>query len=410
MTASVIRICKCSVSNAPSFWHSARTSSRIRKNSDALRNSHEFRYRLIPRLRDTLHLHNQLSSQKQCQVESKKSTLPVFLEKLYRELERLNVAGQGMLLAVSGGSDSMAMLHAVVRLQDRLKLVQLEVAHLNHALRGADSDGDAAFVQQICRELQVRCHVEVMSAGTLQQASRGSLEEAARRVRYQFLERVAMDRGIQNIATAHQSQDQNETIIFNLLRGTGLRGLRGIPQIRQVSPYLRLIRPMLSISKEMIPNWIRDQSLAFREDGSNEEMDFARNRIRRLMSQLPDEDGDALNRRLSELSHQANQTIQSLDAGAVEILRVSVLETSESTIRLRRNCLLQWPEPLVRHALNSVWSTAGWPQQQMNRDHWLRLSRIIREGTPRRCTFPSAIELQIRRDLAVLSRPNEKCL
>lgn len=343
-------------------------------------------------------------------MESKKSTLPVFLEKLYRELERLNVAGQGMLLAVSGGSDSMAMLHAVVRLQDRLKLVQLEVAHLNHALRGADSDGDAAFVQQICRELQVRCHVEVMSAGTLQQASRGSLEEAARRVRYQFLERVAMDRGIQNIATAHQSQDQNETIIFNLLRGTGLRGLRGIPQIRQVSPYLRLIRPMLSISKEMIPNWIRDQSLAFREDGSNEEMDFARNRIRRLMSQLPDEDGDALNRRLSELSHQANQTIQSLDAGAVEILRVSVLETSESTIRLRRNCLLQWPEPLVRHALNSVWSTAGWPQQQMNRDHWLRLSRIIREGTPRRCTFPSAIELQIRRDLAVLSRPNEKCL
>lgn len=114
-----------------------------------------------------------------------------------------------------------------------------------------------------------------MSAGTLQQTSRGSLEEAARRVpKYQFLERVAMARGIQNIATAHQLQDQTETIIFNLLRGTGLRGLRGIPQIRQVSPSLRLIRPMLSISKEVIQHWLHDQSLAFREDGSNEEMDF----------------------------------------------------------------------------------------------------------------------------------------
>jgi tRNA(Ile)-lysidine synthase len=342
-------------------------------------------------------------------VENEESTLAVFPEELNHELQRLNVAGQGMLLAVSGGSDSMAMLHAVVRLREQLKLTQLEVAHLNHGLRGSDSDGDADFVRQICNELHVRCHVEVMSAGTLQQTSRGSLEEAARRVRYQFLERVAMDRGIQNITTAHQLQDQNETIIFNLLRGTGLRGLRGIPQIRQVSPYLRLIRPMLSISKEVIQTWLRDQSLVFREDGSNEEMDFARNRIRRMMSQLPDENGDALNRRLAELSQQANQTIQSLDAAAVEILRVSVLDSSASTIRLRRSSLLQWPEPLVRHALSSVWSTNGWPQQQMNRDHWLRLSRIIREGTPRRCTFPSAIELQIRRDLAVLSRPDQKC-
>lgn len=393
-------------------------------------NSHEFRYRLIQQLRETLHLNTSSRLHVICeislpapscrdpdlrqvglssQVESEESTLAVFPEELYHELERLNVAGQGTLLAVSGGSDSMAMLNAVVRLRQQLKLTQLEVAHLNHGLRGTDSDSDAAFVRQICNELHVRCHVEVMSAGTLQQTSRGSLEEAARRVRYQFLEQVAMDRGIQNIATAHQLQDQNETIIFNLLRGTGLRGLRGIPQIRQVSPYLRLIRPMLSISKEVIQHWLRDQSLAFREDGSNEEMDFARNRIRRLMSQLPDEDGDALNRRLAELSQQANQTIHSLDAAAVEILRVSVLESSASTIRLRRSSLLQWPEPLVRHALSSVWSTNGWPQQQMNRDHWLRLSRTIREGTPRRCTFPSAIELQIRRDLAVLSRPNQKC-
>lgn len=328
----------------------------------------------------------------------------MFEEDLYRELTKLQLAGQGILLAVSGGADSIAMLYGMCRLASRLLLERLEVAHLNHGLRGPESDGDAEFVRKTSHDLELICHIQSVSPDVLAGDSRGSLEEAARKARYQFLESVAHRRGLLHLATAHHMQDQRETVLLNLLRGTGLRGLRGIPAVRRISTGLRLIRPMLNIERSAIRQWLSDEGLKFREDSSNEGMEFTRNRLRRALCNLTESESCQLGSRLSSLGQQAGATIDCLDTAAAQVLRETTLETTDSMIHLSRPRLLTFPEPLIRHTINFLWASLNWPLQQMTREHWLRLSHTIRRGTPRRSTYPSAIELQIRRGLVVLIR------
>jgi tRNA(Ile)-lysidine synthase len=328
----------------------------------------------------------------------------MFEEELHRGLMKLNMAGRGILLAVSGGADSIAMLHATIRLRDRLPLERIEVAHFNHGLRGHESDVDSEFVKTTSAKLQLICHIQTASPGALTQASRGSLEETARKARYAFIESVADQRGLSQVATAHHLQDQHETVLFNLLRGTGLRGIGGIPQTRQISSTLRIIRPMLHIERASIRQWLREEGLEFREDASNEEMKFTRNRIRRIIDLLPAPERHGLVSRLGLLSQQAGTTIECLDIAANRILDSAVLESSTGSFRMSRSRLLALPEPLVRHALNFAWASAHWPQQKMTREHWLRLSQTIFRGTPRRSMYPAAVELHVRRDIVVLMR------
>ncbi len=328
----------------------------------------------------------------------------MFEEDLHRELVTLKVSGQGILLAVSGGADSMAMLHATCRLQTRLSIERIEVAHFNHGLRGDESNADATMVHQTCEKLGIVCHTQEVLPGDLASTSSGSLEEAARKARYAFLETIAEQRNLNLIATAHHSQDQCETVLFNLLRGTGLRGLRGVPRVRQISSTIRLIRPMLHIERSSIQHWLCSEGLEYREDSSNVDMAFTRNRIRRMLAQLPTLERADLVSQLRRLSQQAETTLQCLDAAASQILDSAILDVTATTIRLSRSRLLSFPEPLVRHAINALWASANWPLQQMTREHWLRLSQMISTATPRRRMYPGAVDVQIRRDLIILTR------
>ncbi|MFN9721567.1 MAG: tRNA lysidine(34) synthetase TilS [Planctomycetota bacterium] len=328
----------------------------------------------------------------------------MFDEDLYRELTTLNVAGEGILLAVSGGADSIAMLHAMSRIAYRLPLERIEVAHFNHGLRVPESDVDAEFVRRTSSDLELICHTHSVSPGALACDSRGSLEETARKARYQFLTDVAHQRGLSHVATAHHLQDQRETILHNLLRGTGLRGLRGIPSVREISTEVRLIRPMLNIERTAIRKWLSDERLEFREDSSNEEMEFTRNRLRRVLGTLPESELAELGSSLTLLSQQAGTTIACLDTAAAQVLKKAILEATDSVIQLSRTRLLEFPEPLVRHSIYILWASSKWPLQHMTRQHWIRLSHAISLGTPHRSMFPAAIELRIRRDLIVLTR------
>lgn len=343
-------------------------------------------------------------------MHSTESTLAVFPEELYFALKQLDVAGQGMLLAVSGGSDSMALLHAMIQIRHQLGVTGIEVAHLNHGLRGSSSDDDAAFVRAVCHDHQLPCHIETLAPEVLRNASRGSLEEAARTTRYRFLQGVALQRNLANIATAHHRDDQIETILFSLLRGTGLRGLHGISATRQLTQGIRLIRPMLSISKESLQRWLFENTLGYQLDESNDSGEFARNRIRKLISALPKKERHILSEKFWELSLQADQTIMVLDEAAAIIHQASVLDTSASLIRLRRTAFLRWPEPLVRHALTVLWSTNHWPLQGMTRKHWLQISQLLIDGSPKRWMFPGGIQLQIRRDIALLTRRSDSAI
>jgi len=181
--------------------------------------------------------------------------------------------GATVLVAASGGADSTALLHALVRLGAEMSL-RLEVAHLDHGLRGAESAADAAFVEGLAASLALPCHVERLAEGCLRRQG-VSLQEAAREARLAWLERVAREIGATRVALGHTADDLAEEVLMRLLSGAGARGLAGMRPRRG-----KFIRPLTHCRRADIEAWLTGQGLTWREDSSNRKGDYLRNRVR----------------------------------------------------------------------------------------------------------------------------------
>ena len=191
--------------------------------------------------------------------------------------------GDLVIVAVSGGPDSLALLHALARTRRETSL-RLHAAHLDHGLRGAESQADAVFVTQTCRGLGLDLTSESVDTDAFRRARRLSLEDAARRLRYGFLSRVAADLGARAVAVGHTIDDQAETVLMNIVRGAGLTGLRGMSEstVRSIEGSdVHVIRPFLAgVSRSDTEGYCEALGLAPRHDSSNSSPLMLRNRIR----------------------------------------------------------------------------------------------------------------------------------
>ena len=182
--------------------------------------------------------------------------------------------GDGVLLAVSGGADSVCLLFLLWLLRDELP-IRLAAFHLHHGIRGKEADRDEAYVRELCCRLDVpfySAHEDVSAYGKEHGISE---EEAGRVLRYRHLEQLADELSFEKIATAHHREDQAETVLLNLFRGTGLKGLGGIRPVRG-----RIIRPLLGLSRAEIEECLRENGICWCEDSTNGENTYQRNRIR----------------------------------------------------------------------------------------------------------------------------------
>ncbi|MGE4483647.1 MAG: tRNA lysidine(34) synthetase TilS [Oscillospiraceae bacterium] len=198
------------------------------------------------------------------------------IQKLLELSEKHNMLPRGSLIlaAVSGGADSMCLLAALLSVSGELG-IRVAAAHYNHRIRGESSDGDENFVADFCRENGVQCCIgsgDVL--GTAAETSRG-VEETAREMRYAFFEETAVKIGASRIATAHTACDNAETVLLNITRGAGLRGLCGIPPVRG-----KIVRPLLAAARGEIEEYLRAKNIPHREDATNAEDIYTRNRIR----------------------------------------------------------------------------------------------------------------------------------
>jgi len=184
------------------------------------------------------------------------------------------VPGENVLVAVSGGADSTALLFCLRQLSLEMNFT-LTVAHLNHCIRGSEGDADAEFVRQLSFDLGIPCVSEAIDVR--RQAAGENLEAFARRLRYDFLKRAAAQAGASKIAIGHHENDQAETVLFRLLRGSGIEGLSSI---RPVLDGL-IIRPLIACQKSLIHEYLREIGVGYKDDSTNADMSYARNRIRR---------------------------------------------------------------------------------------------------------------------------------
>ncbi len=189
--------------------------------------------------------------------------------------------GDLVIVAVSGGPDSVALLHVLNSIK-HLYGIDLHAAHFEHGIRGKESIEDMEFVKSLCGELGVALTVESGDVPSYARSEGLSLEHASRKLRYEFLERVMNERSAQRIATGHNANDQAETILLNLLRGAGFLGLGGI----KVSLEGKIIRPLIEVKREEIEDYIREKGLKYRLDKSNLETHYERNRIRHILIPL----------------------------------------------------------------------------------------------------------------------------
>ncbi|MCX6121816.1 MAG: tRNA lysidine(34) synthetase TilS [Ignavibacteriales bacterium] len=202
-------------------------------------------------------------------------SLEVKLEK-YNQRHRLIAPVQSVLLAVSGGVDSMVMLHLFSRVRERLKL-KLSVIHVNHQLRGEESMGDEKFVMEMSNFYHIPFSCERIDVMSYAHELGLSKQLAARCLRYECFERIRVQAGTDTVATAHHADDNAETVLLNIMRGTGIHGLAGIPPKRETGC---IIRPLLFATRKEIETYAVEQGITYRNDSSNRSLAYRRNELR----------------------------------------------------------------------------------------------------------------------------------
>lgn len=285
--------------------------------------------------------------------------------------------GDRVVCAVSGGADSVALLFAMYLLKEKLDIT-LEAAHFNHHLRGEESNRDAEFVQQLCDRYDIPLH---MGEGRVLPGKKG-LEAAARDARYGFLRTLPG-----KIATAHTADDNAETVLMHLIRGTGLKGLGGIAPVQD-----RIIRPMLQVTRQDVEDFLQAWSLRHIEDSSNESDAFLRNRIRHHVMPLLRLENPRLAENLSQMALRLREDEILLSQQA----SFETLPTVES--------LKQMPNPILNRTLENFLKKSG-VQEPENAHIAMARALVYSRNPSAKASFPGGVTISRVYDRLVVQKP-----
>jgi tRNA(Ile)-lysidine synthase len=295
-----------------------------------------------------------------------------------------------ILCAVSGGEDSMCLLHLLAGL-GKEKNFRVAAVHLNHLMRGEDASRDEAFVRDFCKANDIPFyagHCDVRARAKEQQIT---VEEAGRQARYELFYKTADAIGTDKIATAHHALDQTETVLLHLVRGTGLDGLRGIPPVRG-----RLIRPLLNTSKAEIRDYCRLHGIAHVEDSTNDDLNLSRNRVRQLVvPQL-----QTINPALEEAVCRTADILRTEDDYLNSLARERLGEGTSVSCRTLQSA----PPALQPRMLRVLIDRLGVGKKDFTAGHLadlLKLAEVGREGSG--LHLPQGVRAQIHRGALIFS-------
>ncbi len=339
--------------------------------------------------------------------------LQAFQETLRRY--RLLRPGSRVIIGISGGPDSVALLHLFTRLRADWQLT-LHAAHLHHGIRGAEADADAAFVAELCARWDVPCTIERLDVPTLARQEHLALEEAARRHRYAFLARVALQQGATTIAVAHHADDQAETVLMHLLRGSGPAGLRGMAPATPLSAYrvlplppearrdLLLIRPLLFTPRAAIEAYCAAWDLPTRYDSSNADTTFFRNRLRHEVIPYLARLNPRIRERLCALAEVVRADYALLEELTQQSWDTLLLEQHENAISFDRVGFRALPLSLQRALIRRAAYALRPTLRDVDFVHVEAAVRVAVEGvTGQQATLPRNLKLVVGYDRLTLA-------
>ncbi len=315
--------------------------------------------------------------------------LPRRVQRFIAEYGLIEKSGP-LMVGVSGGADSVCLLHVFFQLRDELDL-DLHVVHLNHQLRGAESDADAEYVSHLAQKLGIAATIQKRDVRRYQDEKRCSLEEAAREVRYAFFAEVAQSIGAGAVAVGHTADDQAETILIHLIRGTGLSGLRGMQPLSRWRLFegsqLTVIRPLLEISREETEAYCAAYDLSPRTDSSNVSSKYLRNRIRfELMPQLLEYNPN-IREGLSRAARMIVVDMAHIDEEVVQLWG-SVVEELPHGISLNNKAFSALSPALQRHLLRSVLERLLGSLRDVESIHIENVVKVLSKPAGKRLSMP----------------------
>ena len=291
-------------------------------------------------------------------------------------------AGEGVLVGVSGGVDSVVLLDLLAELAGRKRRrYRLTVAHLDHGLR-AESAEEADFVESLARSRWLPIVRERIEVRVQADAAGEGVEHAAREARYAFFRRAAGNAHATAVALGHHADDNAETILFRLFRGTGLRGLAGIPPVRALGRNLRVVRPLLDFPRERLLAWARSRNLSWREDPSNEDPVYRRNVLRHellpLVRRTVNPDARQAVLRLADQAQQAERFVQRC---ARAVLAESLSHRQSDRALIESGRLAVEPDIVRTTALRLILEDMHLPQRNLSAEHLSAVDGLLFESS-----------------------------
>ncbi|MDA0833558.1 MAG: tRNA lysidine(34) synthetase TilS [Planctomycetota bacterium] len=327
-----------------------------------------------------------------------------FLDRLGEECLRLSIQDDKIVMAVSGGADSTALLCGCEKLRRALR-IEIAVGHVNHQLRGAASDADEAWVAELCHRLNIPYYSARIDVAAKAAAWKTGIEETARKVRYEYLNEVARETESRFLLTAHTADDQAETILHHILRGTGMGGLKGIAGTKPLSENLTLVRPFKLFARKDILRFLKLLQQDFRDDASNADVGMTRNRIRlSLMPTLERDFNPEVKEALCRLGRQAEEVHDTLAELAHRWFEPAIEAATPNSCRINCDACTEIPPLIVREGLIRLWDRQSWPRQHMGAQEWHDLGGIIFYSSPPSRTFPGSIHAERRGTRLILQR------
>ncbi|MFT5527128.1 MAG: tRNA(Ile)-lysidine synthase [Pirellulaceae bacterium] len=301
------------------------------------------------------------------------------------------------LIGVSGGADSVAMLTALCNIRPADAQGRLIVTHFNHQLRGQAAEIDAEFVRTLSNQLGLTAEI-----GTADNLPLSSDEESLRNARYAFFRQTADRCGARYVALAHTADDQVETILHRIIRGTGLAGLAGIPRIRRLSHAASVIRPLLDMTRAEIVAYLQNRGQMYCTDASNIDPKYTRNRIRhQLLPAIEESFNPQAREAILRLGATACEAQQFIETHVAVITKQALVDSSPTQLRLSRSPLAQAPPMLVREFFRAMWQLQNWPQQAMTQSHWENLAELAKSDSPRQF-FPGGLQVESQQEFITI--------